>query len=175
MMRRECGSGRIPGRASLSARRAGHSSSRVHSRYDRQVADAAIAGRPALLRLRVRRFFCNTLECPKRTFVEQVEGLTARYAQRSLLLRRMLESIGLALAGRAGQRLAEILGLRASRDTLLRLVRALPDPPIGVVTVLGVDDFAIKRGQTYATIVLNMATRQPIDVLPDREADALAA
>jgi transposase len=152
----------------------GHSSSRVHSRYDRQVADAAIAGRPVLLRLRVRRFFCNTLECPKGTFVEQVEGLTARYARRSLLLRRMLESIGLALAGRAGQRLADILGLRASRDTLLRLVRALPDPPVGAVTVLGVDDFAIKRGQTYATIVLNMATRQPIDVLPDREADTLA-
>jgi transposase len=152
----------------------GHSSSRVHSRYDRQVADAAIAGRPVLLRLQVRRFFCDTLECPKGTFVEQVEGLTARYAQRSLLLRGMLESVGLALAGRAGQRLADILGLRASRDTLLRLVRALPDPPIGVVTVLGVDDFAIKRGQTYATIVLNMATRQPIDVLPDREADTLA-
>nr|WP_052477711.1 transposase [Kibdelosporangium sp. MJ126-NF4]CEL13423.1 Transposase [Kibdelosporangium sp. MJ126-NF4]CTQ99112.1 Transposase [Kibdelosporangium sp. MJ126-NF4] len=87
----------------------------------------------------------------------------------------MLESIGLALAGRAGQRLADTLGLQASRDTLLRLVRALPDPPIGAVTILGVDDFAIKRGQTYATIVLNMATRQPIDVLPDREADTLAA
>lgn len=101
-----------------------------------------------LLRLRVRRFFRNTLECPKGTFVDQIVGLTARYAQRSLLLRRMLESIGLALAGRAGQRLADILGLRAGRDTLLRLF-ALPDPPIGAVTVLGVDDFAIKRRQTY--------------------------
>lgn len=128
----------------------GHASSRVHSRYDRQVADAAVAGWPVVLQLRVRRFFCdNTLECPKGTFVVQVEGLTTRYARRSLLSRGMLESVGLALAGRAGSRLAQNLGLAAGRDTLLRLVRALPDPPIGTVTVLGVDDFAIKRGQTY--------------------------
>lgn len=163
-----------PRTSSAACQACGQSSSRVHSRYDRHVADAAVAGRPVVLRLRVRRFFCDTLECPKRTFVEQVEGLTTRYARRSLLLRGMLESIGLALAGRAGSRLAQSLGLVAGRDTLLRLVRALPDPPIGTVTILGVDDFAIKRGQTYATIVLNMATRRPIDVLPDREADTLA-
>jgi transposase len=136
----------------------GHSSSRVHSRYDRQVADAAVAGRPVVLRLRVRRFFCDTPECPKGTFVEQVEGLTTRYARRRPLLREMLESIGLTLAGRAGSRRARSLGLVAGRDTLLRLVRALPDLPIETVTILGVDDFAIRKGQTYATIVLNMAT-----------------
>jgi hypothetical protein len=94
----------------------------------------------------VRRFFCDEALCSARTFAEQIPGLTARHARRSPLLRRMLESIGLALAGRAGARLAGALGLPTSRSALLRLIRALPDPEIGRVRVLGVDDFALRRG-----------------------------
>lgn len=109
----------------------GGQSARVHSRYDRQVTDAAIAGRPVLVRLQVRRLFCDGPDCAVRTFAEQVPGLTSPYARRTPVLRGMLEAIGLALAGRAGARLARRLGLGASRDTLLRLVRALPDPSAG--------------------------------------------
>lgn len=85
-------------------RSCGWASSRVYSRYDRRVADAAIAGRPTVLRLHVRRLFCGNHECPVRTFAEQVEGLTTPYARRTPLLRAMLESIGLAVAARAGAR-----------------------------------------------------------------------
>src|SRR6266498_114701 len=87
----------------------------------------------------VRRFFCDHPDCQARTFTEQLPGLTSRYARRTVLLRRLLEQVALALAGRAGERLAGRLGLPASRDTLLRLLRALPDPKIDQVTVLGVD------------------------------------
>ncbi len=126
-------------------------STRVHSRYRRTVWDLATGGRPVKVELEVRRFFCGEPSCDREIFAEQVGGLTQRRARRSNALRALLTSIAIALAGRAGARMAGLAGAPVSRSTLLRILRALPDPEIGQVTVLGVDDFAKKRaGLTLA-------------------------
>ena len=149
-------------------------SGRVHSRYSRTLADTAIGGRQVEILLTVRRFFCAAPGCPRTTFAEQVDGLTVRYARKTPLLAGMLGSIAVALAGRAGSRLASGLRVPASRQVLLRLVMAAPDPQAASPRVLGVDDFAIRRGQNYGTLLIDIETGAPLDLLEGRDAQPLA-
>jgi transposase len=152
----------------------GQASSAGHDRYPQWLRDLPCGGRPVEIVVSVRRLRCANAGCPAATFAEQLPGLTAWYQRRTPGLRGLLEMAALALAGRAGARMAAALGAPVSRHTLIRLVRAMPDPETGQVAVLGADDVAVRRGQHYATVLVNMETHQVIDLLPGRDGDVLA-
>src|SRR6478735_8363668 len=121
-------------------------SNRVHGSYLRFPADLHSAGRRVVLRLQVRR----------QTFVEQIPGLTRRHAQRTDRLRSALAEVGLALAGRAGARLADVFGISVSRSTVLRLVDAMPDPQPSSPRVVGIDEYAMCKGRIYGTVLVDV-------------------
>ena len=159
---------------SAACRLCGQASAAGHDRYPRWLRDLPCGGRAVEVLVSVRRFRCANPACPAATFAEQVPGLTAFYQRRTPGLRGLLEAVALSLAGRAGARLAAALGAAASRHVLIGLVRAMPDPEAGLVTVLGADDVAVRKGQHYATVLVDMETHQVIELLPGRDGDVLA-
>ena len=146
-----------------------------HGSYVRQVRDLPLGGRPVLIHLAMRRFLCKNAACTKVTFAGQADGLTARYQRWSVPLAGLLSQIALELAGRAGMRLARALGIAMHRGTLLRLVIDLSDSGVSAAPeVVGIGDFALRRGHVYATVLVDTATGRAIDILPGREAGPLA-
>jgi len=150
-------------------------SERVHSTYQRTVADVPCGGRRVLLLLTVRKYICHTGDCPRSIFTERLPELVQSYARMTNRLREWIEAIGRAASGEVGARLAEQLGMCVSPTTILRRLMALFTPPVGTVSVLGIDDWSFRRGQKFGTILVDLTTHALIDLLPDRSAETAAA
>jgi transposase len=138
---------------------------RIHSRYTRQVADLPCVGRQVTLLLTVRKFFCPNPACPRKIFTEQFPELVSSYARLTTRLREALVALGLATSGEVTSQLAPKLGMTVKPTTILRRLRAVPVAPVGTVRILGVDDFAWKKGQTDGTILVDLELHRPIDLL----------
>jgi transposase len=149
-------------------------SAKVHDRYVRRPFDLPWRGRTVRLSLTVRRFRCLNSACKRATFAEDCGPDLPRYARRTLDATSHLLGLAQIAGGEPGARIATSEGLSISPDTLLRLLRHSSPPAPSSVRVVGVDDFALRRRQTYGTILLDLETRRPVDVLEGRDAETLA-
>jgi transposase len=150
-------------------------SARIHSSYQRMIADVPCAGRTVLLALTLRKFVCGTSTCPRQIFTERLPGLVESYARMTSRLIALLQALALVAGGQKGTRLADHFAIATSPSTLLRHLMQLPAPLTRAVRVLGVDDFAWKKRFTYGTILVDLERRKIIDVLADRDSATIEA
>src|SRR5260370_6709075 len=149
-------------------------SKRIQSRYTRTVRDLPASGRPVHLVLHVRRFFCQESTCIRKIFAERFPSLTLPRVKFTLRLQEALREMGLELGGEAGARLSKKLSYPGSPDTILRLVKQTQLSTTSPPRVVGIDDWSWKRGLRYGTLICDLESNRPIDVLADRSVQTVS-
>jgi transposase len=146
----------------------------VHSAYMRYPVDLAWSEKAVVLHLKVKRFFCRNANCPKRTFAERFSGLVSPYARRTKRVTEKQQRVGVNICARTAEKLLICEQIGISDTTINRILRNLPEPAAHPIRVLGVDDWAKRKGQRYGTILVDLERSQIVDLLDDRTAESLA-
>jgi transposase len=150
-------------------------SSAIHSYYRRHPLDLPCIGRPIRLLLTVKKFFCREPQCSRKIFTERLPDLIEVSSRLTKRLRTAVQEIGFATCGKGGERLSSKLGIRISDTTLLWLLFLVPVLSTAKVEVMGIDDWAWRKGQRYGSIIVDLESHKIIDLLPERTTEAVIA
>jgi len=154
----------------------GSSSSRVHSTYTRAIHDLPILNYTVLLSVKVRKFFCENARCLRKIFAENLDGLAGRYSRRTYRLKETLLQLAMVVSAEAVSKMPSHMSNGVCPNTLIRLVRNSKSSNIDIKSVkhIGIDDWAFKKRKTYGTLICDLETRKPIDILPNRDSETLS-
>jgi transposase len=139
--------------------------SRVHSRYQRTIADVAFGGRNLVLKLLVRKWICPEASCSRHIFAERFPEVVQRYARMTDRLIKALQSAGVITNGADAAQIAESFGVPTTAKTIIRRVLQLPLPSEGEVAKVGIDEWVWKKGQCYGTILVDLEKRRVVQLL----------
>ncbi len=149
-------------------------SSKIHSYYLRYPRDLAWAHLTVILHLKVKRFFCQNCQCAKQTFAERFPDFVDWYARQTQRVAEKQDLLSINVCARKAEVLLKMEQIGISDTTVNRNLRGLPDPEVPPIRVLGVDDWAKRKGQFYGTILVDHEKAKVVDVLEDRTAETLA-
>lgn len=163
--------------ASIKAKRSrcpscGKNSSSIHDYYYRTITDLQVFQNASVIILRARKFRCRNPRCHRKVFSEQT-GSVVRYSRRTTRAGKILDSFSIELTGKLGSQLSKQIFLGVSISTITRIAHNQQLPVIKQPRVLGVDDWAFRKGVRFGTVLIDMETSRPIDLLLTRESEDL--